>query len=419
VKRGRTIALVGMGAVAGLVVLGGLAAVFLGARNPDTSVVGPTATTPTSLPFRRFFADDASWNRPVSDFGPSERYARYAEVFHDWAGGEDTSTRGRLGLKFEAYSVPIYDAATATTTVHLYQTVWSQNIGRLGNIEIGTEVPWNPQWAPGTQSDRIMAVVDYATGRTWEYWGVGEPPTNCFDFAGPNVRAGFNPLSDRDVCLAGASTYDNLFTASDRDGTTIDGRGMGINKLALVTRADEVLEGEIRHALELSVTNTLFGEPACDPIDDGTAPGAGRTCGFYLPPATKLEWSAGTAGRCGEGQPIDTSDENRARMVPEGLRIALRITDTEIEAWLDDRGYEGARRRTARIFAVALRDYGAIVAETGCWGVGIETDGLVDPVSRGKWARAGIVDDGTDNPAIDLLDGLVTEERLYVVEPPG
>ena len=298
---------------------------------------------------------------------------------------------------------------------------WARDlIGRLGEgLAVGDKVPWNPQWAPGTQDDRIMAVVDYATGVTYEYWGVGEGSPACFDFMGPNVQAGFNPLGDGDICVAGASRYDDLFTASDADGTTIDGRGMGINKLALVTRADEVLQGEIRHALELSITNNLFGEPACDPIDSGTAPGAGTSCGFYLPPATKLEWTSGSAGRCGPTRPVDLSDENRARMIPAGLRIALDVTDAEIESWLDERDYDGAKRRTARVFAVALRDYGAVVAETGCWGVGVETDGLVDPVSRGKWARAGIVDDGTDNPAVDLLDGLITKDRLYVVEPPA
>ena len=30
-----------------------------------------------------------------------------------------------------------------------------------------------------------------------------------------------------------------------------------------------------------------------------------------------------------------------------------------------------------------------------------------------------VVDDDSDNPMSDLLDGLVTRDRLYVVEPPG
>ena len=84
-------------------------------------------------------------------------------------------------------------------------------------------------------------------------------------------------------------------------------------------------------------------------------------------------WTLSTSGTCS----------------PDGLRIAVNITDAQINNWLDSRGFTGAKRNTARIFAVAMRDYGGIVLETGCYGIGMETDGLFDTRpggSRDIWA---------------------------------
>ena len=99
------------------------------------------------------------------------------------------------------------------------------------------------------------------------------------------------------------------------------------------------------------------------------------------------------------------------------MRFALHISDAEITSWLDNKGYTGVLRDTARTFAKAWRDYGAIVAETGGYGIGIETDGLIGP-AKNTWAELGIVDDGSTQPFGNLLDGLITEQRLYVVKPP-
>lgn len=366
---------------------------------------------------RRFFADSASWNRPISELGASTRFAGYETRFYDWAGGPHIETRGHYVPKFVDYSVPIYDAKAATTTARTFQVLWSQNQQSLGNAPIGTSIPWNPDWQPGTGNDRIMAVVDYGTGKVWELWVVGEPPANCSDVVGPNAQAGFDPNDPNDLCIAGLNTYDNLWTATD--GTTINVRGAGINKLIGVTRADEVASGAIRHVLELTTTDSMFGGPLCNPPNDGSAVGAGTDCGFYLPPATRVEWSQGAPTMCGAGNYPDNTPQGRALTIPEGMRFGIHITDAEIGAWLDSRSYTGPKRETARVFAVAWRDYGAIPMETGCYGVGIETDGIVNPTSRATWESLGIT--GTvatgNNPEADLLDGLVTPERLYVVDP--
>ena len=409
-----------------IIALGATAAYV--ARNSEPSTPGSAAQSLNSIPndptlqpkhpvaFRRFFAPTATWNRPVSEFGASTALAPFAPRFYEHGGG--TAPAGQVRLDFRAYSVPIYDATTATTTARVFQVRWAQDLAKLGNVPIGTEIPWNPAWTPGTGrpngGDRIMAEVDYAKGKVWEMWVVGEPKLGCVDLFGPNARSGYDMGNDRHLCMAGLHTYDNLFDATD--GTTIGNRGMGINKLALVTRAEEVQQGHIDHALELTIAGIMFGMPMCQPADNNSAPGAGTDCGFYVPPATRLEQSYGSVLNCGANTQKITP-EVRATTVPSGMRFAIHITDAEIETWLDSRGFVGAKRNTAKVFAVAWRDYGAIVAETGCYGVAIETDGILNPESAKRWAELGVTPDGTEYPSGDLLDGLLTKDRLYVVNP--
>jgi hypothetical protein len=116
---------------------------------------------------------------------------------------------------------------------------------------------------------------------------------------------------------------------------------------------------------------------------------------------------------------VNTPEATPARTlqtVPEGIRFALNLIDRQISTWLDSRGYTGATRNTARIFAVGLRDYGWIIGETGCYRAAIETDGLIDPVSRAKRPAPGVQDSSTMGR---LLDGVFTQSAIYVVHPSG
>lgn len=381
----------------------------------------PSSDAGSSPGVAPYFDPSVSWNRPVSELGTSTRYAEYAQRLYDYAsyvGWEnnpeyDPSRRGEWLLALRDYSVPIYDRAQATTTVRVFEIPWAQSLGVVWTgVAIGDEMPWNPTWLPGSGSDRIMAIVDTSAGRAWEIWGADFGVGTCGDFLGPNNAAGYDPTSSSHLCMASVSTYDRLF-----DGrTTITGRGMGINKLALITRAVEVRSGEIRHALEMTVFNTMFGGPICEPASSGEAAGAGSDCGFFLPPATRVEWSAGPTADCGANNQPNTP-ETRRRTVPEGMRFRLAVSDEEIESWLTERAYTGARRNTARIFAVALRDYGWVIAETGCYGVGIETDGMMEPGTRAIWEELGLTDDDPQYPSGDLLFGLFRRDAIEVVEP--
>lgn len=360
-----------------------------------------------------FFGPTASWNQKV--VGPAPGYEDYVHRLMTWGCGTKTllNEQGKFGLRFRGYSIPIYDVAEATTTIRVYQVGWAAAQQKFGNVGVGVYIPWNPSWKPGTLNDRTMAVVNYKTGQVWEIWVAYEPIASCLDWPWQqNSRAGVWNFNQYAMGAASVHTYNNLHTAVD--GQTVSVRGMGINKLALVTRADEVLSGRIEHALELTISNPMFGPLLASPPLGNSGTGAGTTKGFWMKPATRLEHLNPATLGMGNVTTGPVSDAERAKTVPSGMRFALWISDAGISDWLDTRGYKGARRETARIFAVALRDYGAIVAETGGYGIGIETDGFMNPKTKAKWLQLGLVDDNSDYPESGFLDGLITESRLYV-----
>lgn len=407
--------------------------------------------------FRRFFADDASWNKTISQMnGEFTQLKPYAGRLWDYGGGTTSgSPAGNFYLDFKTYSVPIYDMSTATTTARVFQAVWSQNqqAFSFSGFKIGDTIPWNPNWLPPPGNDGIMAAVDYSTGKVYEFWGANQSTLSCYDIWGPNAQAGFNGNDPaHNLCMASVGNYDNLWTATD--GTTIVSRGMGINKLALVVRADEVAHGNatnqsIGHALPLTTANPMFGAgidtpgiiaPTFDasgkfisngsdplgngmvnPKDDPLQPGAGTTKGFYVKPATRLELQDGYIGGSlyyGEFKPAPPTDIERAKTVPSGMRFGLSITESDITAWLNAKGYTGVKRQTAATFARTWRDYGAIVAETGGYGIGIETDSVINPVSAAKWSSLGVPVNNTDMQSEIDFSGLITRDRLYVVKTP-
>jgi hypothetical protein len=99
-------------------------------------------------------------------------------------------------------------------------------------------------------------------------------------------------------------------------------------------------------------------------------------------------------------------------MVPHGTRFVLDLSDAEITAWLDGRGYRGRLRETARVFAVALRDYGLIQTDSTGGPAIIQVAGGRNPEIAAGWRALGITDDGST-----LLDGLMTRDNIRVLAP--
>lgn len=228
---------------------------------------------------------------------------------------------------------------------------------KWGNLD-GKRVPWNPKWRPAPGTDAQVIVLDPATGREWNFWQV--------------------EFRDGIVCASNASLVSGDYRTKE-DGYP-GSRGVGIQYLAMLVRPEEVRQDQIRHALSMPIRNTS-GE-------------------FFVPPATKLEHPDRPAG------------------IPEGMRFALEVTDQDIERWVESlpAGTPAGMRRYARILARALRDYGWFVTDTS-GGAHLQHEAWVSAGER--WTQLGLapIEIGGKEYPRDLLDTLVTRERIYALVP--
>ncbi len=224
----------------------------------------------------------------------------------------------------------------------------------------GEKIPWNPAWRPAAGDDAQIILLDPEKGIEWDLWQVR--------FEGESVRAS-----------NGSRVGGDYRTKEDGHPSS---RGIGIAYLAMLVRPHELEQGRIRHALSLPIRNT-----------DGD---------YFVPPATKLEHP----GRLRNG-------------IPEGMRFALNVSDADIQTWLDGmpKGMRKSTLRSARIIARALRDYGWFITDTA-GGAVFQFESRV--TAGNDWSELGLdyweVDDSHVYPR-DLLDRLLTPERIYAIVP--
>lgn len=223
----------------------------------------------------------------------------------------------------------------------------------------GQKIPWNPKWQAAPGSDAQVIVLDKAQGIEWNLWQVR--------FDGKTVQA-----------TNGNKVPGNYWT---RETGYAPSRGVGIPYLAMLVRGSEVVSGRISHALGMPVINT-----------DGYQ---------FFPPATKVEFP-----------------KKRKNGLPEGIRFAIDVSDAEIEAWIAALPPElpDATRASARVIARALREYGWFVVDTA----GAATVQFESRLTAGEcWKKAGLetIEIGDKEYPRDLLDGLLTRERIYALVP--
>jgi hypothetical protein len=409
-----------------LVVAGAVAFVTLKA-----SLGTAPSAPPSGSAFRNFqrpFGDTAPWNVPVAGLPLAPRSDEWRDRFwyHSRANKfpDDPDRDPQLadhGIMFgldddpdNDFSVAVYDASDATTTMKVRQREAWNGLWDLGPDQ---EIPWNPGWRASTGSDAILLVLDPATGRQWALWGLVQEgsdgsfnDTQCWSH---KLGTGYNRATH--LCAGGATL------AADSTGQVLDyrtyrgnqpgARGSGIPELAMLTFPEEVAQGAIRHALMMPVYNTMGGPTCGADVTSMADPQLGTTCGRAIAPAGNLESPSAHRNRCG---PLaNESDATLRKMaVPEGARFALRMSDADIEAWLDGRDYSGEKRETARIFAVALRDYGWFITDTSCFAAEFQVAGSANPRTAVQWRDLGITGDGRD-----LLHGLMTRDRIVTIAP--
>jgi hypothetical protein len=411
-------------AMAALVVLAGCVA-MPSARRARTHATTSTSSTTTSstttssttappptVPSAAARGPLAAWATPAAQVPTSPRSAEWAARYGAYADLLDHQFSVQFGFAPAGtdYSMPVYSAADATTVARVFRRpeAWS---GRF-DIPVGSTIPWNPSWLPADGNDGFLLIVDPATGREWDVWALSTPSfdrpylkqSEC-SYQMDSMALGYDPSAD--LCAAAVTVI------STPEGAPADLRlyrgnypaagGGGLPNTAGLATPAEVAAGVIPHALKFGVSWELsMSGPTC-PTDVTTPddPRVGTTCGVSVAPAGQFESGS-----------VDSTPEQLARMVPDGTRLVVDLSDRDIDAWLDARGYTGELRRTARIFAVALRDYGLIQTSSTGGPAIIQLSGARNPATAQAWRDLGIVGVGSD-----LLDRLFLPDRLRVLEP--
>lgn len=228
----------------------------------------------------------------------------------------------------------------------------------------GQYMPWNPAWQASPGDDAQTIILDPATGREWDIW-----------------QLAYNPVDGIIHCGTANLCPESYWTSYDGPG---GGRGCGIANYAMMPMAGEMDVGEILHAIAMTVPNT-----------DGSG---------YVAPAHKLEHPGNPPG------------------VPEGMRFAVNLSDTNITNWLNamPAGVTPATKTSAAKIARCLRDYGFFITDTGgTYGSGGEIDFEDYITGNPIWTNIGLGQYSTGGRLFpdSLLNGLVSKSQVRAIVP--
>jgi hypothetical protein len=320
--------------------------------------------------FKRPYGPRAPWNVPIAGLRRHPESDHYAQLLWQerlWEEAAERHDHLSFKLSFEEFTYPVYDVRDATGQFPV-------ECSATCNMD-GENMPWNPDWQPASGSDAQVIVLDYQAGREWNLYQAR--------FEGGTIRATRCNLVQGGLTAGEGNQPANFWL---KENGFIPSRGIGIQYLAMLARPEEIAEGKIRHALSMPIRNV-----------SGQA---------YVSPATKLEHPGRGAG------------------IPEGMRFAIEVTDDEIETWISSLPavLDKKTRQSAKVIARTLRDYGWFITDTS----GRAHLQFEDRRSAGaEWDALGLGRIPDPPPQWlskkrypdNLLDGLVTEERIYALAP--
>lgn len=221
------------------------------------------------------------------------------------------------------------------------------------------KVPWNPVWKPSPGAESQLIVIDPEHGLEWDYYQV--------QYRRQTLRATSANLVPGDYRV--------------RERGFAPSRTSGLPCLAMLVRPQEVKQGRIEHALSLTFPYI-----------------SGR---LFVPPATRREFQRGV--RSG---------------VPVGMRFALTHSNTDLDQWVGRLPAElpEATRRTARIVAQALKDYGWFITETSPAAI-FQFEGEQSAGTAWDDLGLGTQKIGSSEYPRDLLDGLFSADTVTAFAP--
>ena len=322
----------------------------VGAVIPTKWAIPLAPTSVAQAAYVRPYGANAPWNIPVAGL----RTHPHSKLYSERLFYEQPYSPGEWTLTFQGYTYPVYEAAAATD-----EYVVRARYADWGNLNT-EKMPWNPSWRAPSGTDAQVIVLDPATGREWNLWQVK-----------------VNSQKGVIHCGSGSLVPGNYWTKTDGFPPP---RGCGIQCLAMLVRPAEIENGVIPHALSM---------PIHSPHDS-----------IYVPPATKLE---------GHPMALPTG-------IPEGMRFALAISDAEIDDWaaslppqLGDAG-----KRSARVIATAMRDYGWFITDGG----GAVHLQFEERLTAGRrWDALGLGNRNAEGQMYprDLICSLIKPERVYAL----
>lgn len=308
------------------------------------------------------YSVDAPWNRTVAGIGVHPESALYRDRL--WNIGSNTP--GNFNIRYVDFTYPVYETISATTT-----RIVNASDPSTANMH-NQAVPFNPAWVAAPGSDAQIIILDPVNWYEYNFYAVTSITAthiNC-------TRC--NRITANDDNTGAPANYLTKANGYQRS------RGIGIQYYAMLVRPEEFSEvGVIEHALSMPCKSTH--------------------CTLAVPPATKVE---------GSSQCV-------AAGIPEGMRFALNITETDIQAWLTAMPADvpDAMKDLLAIVARALRDYGWFITDTS-GSAGFQFEANVSALA--KWQSLGFGQFTSTNGKVypqDALDGLMTQQRIYALVP--
>ena len=295
----------------------------------------------------------APWNVKATDLPTDPNSDLLVDKLWDHTGG-------RFNLNSDEWTVAIYDAAEATHDVPV-----EARYPDWGNLH-GRTAPWNAAWRIPEDSDAMVAVVDFATGHSWELWGNTA-------YADGRLLAGSGNLIQEGID-AGWGAPANVFTKENGYRVV---RESGFPSAILMPTREEIERGHIPHALTL-----LWSNPAKD---------------IYVGPAIK-----------GGGEMGGSYDR-----LPMGTRFVWDIPDEDIDAWVAT--LDPAVQKGMRAIAVALRDYGGIGSDHA--GDASDRRGAIwiEHEYSARWSEIGFTREATFQALDPLLSA--NKHRVRAIAP--
>jgi hypothetical protein len=409
---------------------------FVGSLRADAAVITPSADCGARVANYNYQVPFglAVWNQPACNLPTRSNSADLVSRLYNWGTLNANYNKGHIGNDPDfpdttkgagheldgIWNRAVYYASEATTTTKVWSSEYQSNLDASLSNTPSTPIPWNPNWKSGTAGssgqlgDRIIVILDdrpgLTQGRIYGLWGY---TGYCNSF-----------LPDRICTLQtkiGKDAQKNIVDYRTYEGV-IKERGIGLSRYAMVVTPEEVAAGEIRHAIGLSIPNTQFG-PTCTPAQLGTS-AEGTICGTAYIPASQHEWRSETNACDSDWLSNACAPYTMDKMIPEGTRFVLDMTDQQVEDWIATRSdlvANPARAQSARIYIRAMRDYGLMVVDTNGSRPVIQSVNGINSAHQTIWESLGMgpeYSNGGDLRNEKMFEGLFNGTNMHVVEPP-